>query len=98
MSSYLSGDQVVPDEDEVDAAVGSNAQLALDALQVLGDVRQRVRLFQAMAVRENTSSLDIGRSFASEMCKAVMGLYVQTTPVPTYPPTILSSSHPWWLG
>lgn len=48
---HLSGDHVVPDEDEVDVLVSGDAQLVLDALQVGCDVRQRGRLGPAVAAQ-----------------------------------------------
>lgn len=84
---HLSGDQVVPDEDEVDAVVGTDAQVALDAPQVLGDVRQRVRLLQAVAARGKAR-----RRLRRLGSKPAAAAAAAAT---TYPPTILSSSHPW---
>lgn len=46
---HLSGDHVVPDEDEVDALVCSDAQGTLDALQVCCNVRKSGRLRPAVA-------------------------------------------------
>ncbi len=52
---YLSGNHVVPNEDKVDALVSSNAQRALDALQVRCNVWQSGRLCPAVAA-QNTNS------------------------------------------
>ncbi len=53
---HLSGNHVVPNEDEVDVLVSSNAQRALDALQVCCDVWQSGRLCPAVAA-QNTHSV-----------------------------------------
>lgn len=48
---HLSGNYVVPNEDEVDVLVSSDAQRALDALQVCCNVWQSGRLCQAVAAQ-----------------------------------------------
>lgn len=53
---HLSGNHVVPNEDEVDVLVSSDAQLVLDALQVCCNVWQSGRLCPAVAAR-NTHSV-----------------------------------------
>lgn len=53
---HLSGNHVVPNEDKVDVLVSSNAQCALDALQVCCNVWQSGRLCPAVAA-QNTHSV-----------------------------------------
>lgn len=48
---HLSGNHVIPNEDEVNFLVSSNPQLALDALQVCRDVWQSGRLCPAVAAK-----------------------------------------------
>lgn len=53
---HLSGHHVVPDEDEVDALVSSDAQSTLDAPQVRRNVWQSGRLCPAMATGETETA------------------------------------------
>lgn len=53
---HLSGNHVVPNEDEVDVLVSSDAQRDLDALQVCCNVWQSGRLCPAVAA-QNTHSV-----------------------------------------
>ena len=48
---HLSGNHVVPNEDEVDVLVSGDAQRALDALQVYCNVWQSGRLCPAVAAQ-----------------------------------------------
>lgn len=48
---HLSGNHVIPNEDEVNVLVSSDPQLALDALQVCCDVWQSGRLCPAVAAK-----------------------------------------------
>lgn len=50
---HLSGNHVIPNEDEVDVLVSCNPQCALDALQVCSNAWQSGRLGPAVAA-ENT--------------------------------------------
>lgn len=48
---HLSGNHVIPNEDEVDVLVSGDAQRALDALQVCSNVWQSGRLCPAVAAQ-----------------------------------------------
>lgn len=71
---HLSGNHVIPNEDEVDVLVSSDAQCVLDALQVCCNVWQSGRLCPAVAA-QNTHSVSYktqihhdNLSEASQLC------------------------------
>lgn len=70
---HLSGNHVVPDEDEVDALVCSNAQRTLDALQVCCNVGKSGRLRPAVAAESAQTQSQPGCSISTRLS----GFYVR---------------------